>query len=103
MTRLLYAMAVATLIALTGLAALPARAQDANCGPLVDVLAGLAVNYAETSRVDALMANGDLLILTASESGTWTGLAVTPDLMACIVAYGQGFEVNEPAPVGTKM
>ena len=83
MTRLIPALClIALALWLAAFAALPARAQDANCGPLVDVLAGLAANYAETSRVDALMANGDLLILTASEAGTWTGLAVTPDLMA---------------------
>lgn len=101
MNRLIFALGlIALALWLAAFAAMPARAQDANCGPLVDVLAGLAANYQETSRVDALMANGDLLILTASAAGGWTALSVTPDLIACVVAYGRGFEVNEPALSG---
>ena len=48
--------------------AAPAHAQTA-CTGLPDALAALAARYAEAPRVSGLMANGQLLIVTASEAG----------------------------------
>lgn len=87
---------VLSIILMSCLAALPLAAQDATCGPLEAVLAGLSDRYGETVRVDALMASGNLLLITASESGGWTALAVTPDMTACVVSFGQGFGAHEP-------
>ena len=56
----------------------PAQAQTL-CAPLTDALAGLSARYAETPRASALMSDGQMLIITASEAGGFTVLIVTPD------------------------
>lgn len=70
------------------------------CAPLIDVLHGLAVNYAETVRTRALTTDGALLMITASDTGGWTAMIVSPDGTACLVAAGEAFELVPPAPLG---
>ena len=83
---------------LTAVLAAPVQAQTA-CAPLEAFLAGLAERYAEAPRASGLMQGGQLLIITASESGTWTALVVTPEQMACMAASGEGFGLTEaPKP-----
>jgi hypothetical protein len=78
--------------------AAPAQAQTA-CTGLPDALAALAARYAEAPRVSGLMANGQLLIITASEAGGFTVLIVTPEGLACMAASGEGFALTEaPKP-----
>ncbi|MBP8932456.1 MAG: hypothetical protein KBG46_14395 [Paracoccus sp.] len=79
--------------------AAPAQAQTA-CTGLPDALAALAARYAEAPRVSGLMANGQLMIITASEAGGFTVLIVTPEGLACMVASGSAFEVRAPEPAG---
>lgn len=80
------------------LCALTAPAFAEECGPVPDVLAGLAANYGEAPRVSALM-GPNVLIITAAPNGGWTALEVKPTGEACIVASGQAFEVQDaPAP-----
>lgn len=81
----------------------PAHAQAPQCAGVTDALAALATNYGETIRMDALMTGGQVMVITASPSGGWTALIVTPDGRACIVAAGEAFEVHEPEPQGTDM
>jgi hypothetical protein len=71
-------------------------AAQAQCAGLADVLAGLERNYAEVVRTRALTAQSTLLIITASEAGTWTALIVTADGQACLIAVGAAFEAVEP-------
>ncbi len=79
--------------------AAPAQAQTA-CTGLPDALAALAARYAEAPRVSGLMANGQLMIITASEAGGFTVLIVTPEGLACMVASGSAFEVRAQEPAG---
>ena len=46
------------------------------------------------------MANGQLMIVTASEAGGFTVLIVTPEGLACMAASGGNLEVLEPEPEG---
>lgn len=77
--------------------ATPAFAEQ-QCGPVTDMLAGLASRYDEAPRVSALMSGGDLLIVTAAPGGGWTAIGVSADGEACILAAGEAFEVK-PAPI----
>lgn len=78
--------------------AAPAQAQTP-CTGLPDALAALAARYAEAPRVSGLMANGQLMIVTASEAGGFTVLIVTPEGLACMAASGEGFALTEaPKP-----
>ena len=81
------------------LLALPAQAQTP-CTGLPDALAALAARYDEAPRVSGLMANGQLLIVTASEAGGFTVLIVTPEGLACMVASGEGFALVEAPKSG---
>ena len=77
----------------------PAQAQTL-CAPLTDALAALAARYAEAPRVSGLMANGQLMIITASEAGGFTVMLVTPDGQACMAASGEGFGLIEAEAPG---
>lgn len=80
------------------LLAIPAQAQTP-CTGLPDALAALAARYDEAPRVSGLMANGQLLIVTASEAGGFTVMLVTPEGLACMAASGEGFALVEaPKP-----
>ena len=81
------------------LLALPAQGQPP-CTGLPDALAALAARYAEAPRVSGLMANGDLMIITASEAGGFTVMLVTPDGQACMAASGEGFGLIEAEAPG---
>jgi hypothetical protein len=84
---------------LTVALALPGYAQTA-CTGLPDALAALAARYAEAPRVSGIMANGQLLIVTASEAGGFTVMLVTPDGQACMAASGEGFGLIEAEAPG---
>lgn len=81
------------------LLALPAQGQPP-CTGLPDALAALAARYAEAPRVSGLMANGQLMIITASEAGGFTVMLVTPDGQACMAASGEGFGLIEAEAPG---
>ncbi len=81
------------------LLAIPAQGQTP-CTGLPDALAALAARYAEAPRVSGLMANGDLMIITASEAGGFTVMLVTPEGLACMAASGEGFALVEAPKSG---
>lgn len=81
------------------LLALPAQGQTP-CTGLPDALAALAARYAEAPRVSGLMANGQIMIITASEAGGFTVLIVTPEGLACMAASGEGFGLIEAEAPG---
>lgn len=103
MIRVAALLAVAALIILTGLAAMPARAQVLQCLPLDQAIATLATRYGEGPRIRAMMGGGDVLVITASPAGTWTALIVEPDGKACMVASGEAFGALDAEPPGTDM
>ena len=72
----------------------------AQCAPVAEGLTALADNYGETVRVTALMAGGNVLIITAAPGGGFTALEVKPGGEACIVAAGEAFELHEPESPG---
>ena len=86
-------------VVLTLLLAMPASAQQA-CLALPQFLDGLAEKYDETPRMSGL-AGTQLLIITASEAGTWTALMVNPDGSACLVAAGEAFVLAPPVIPGS--
>jgi|JI10StandDraft_1071094.scaffolds.fasta_scaffold278375_2 hypothetical protein len=100
MVRLIPALCLIALALLTGLAAMPARAQVAICAPLVDMLADLETVYGERRVMSALSSTGNMVILTAGESGTWTELSVEPNMIACMTGSGAAFTTHEPPAPG---
>lgn len=84
---------------LTALLAAPVQAQTPQCMGLPDALAGLAQKYAEAPRVSGLTSTGALMIVTASEAGGFSVLLVSPEGVACMVAFGEAFALTEaPKP-----
>ena len=79
------------------LLASPAFAQCAN---VAEALTNLATSYGESIRVTGLMADGNMLIITAAPSGGWTALQVKPGGEACMVAAGEGFGIQDAEPPG---
>ena len=87
------------LIAVLLTLAAPGQAQTP-CTGLPDALAALAARYAEAPRVSGLMANGQLMIITASEAGGFTVMLVTPDGQACMAASGRGVRLDRGGSAG---
>ena len=85
-------------LALCAIAA-PAFAEP-QCANVADALTNLAANYGESPRVTALMAGGNMLIITAAPAGGWTALEIKPGGEACIVAAGDGFGIQDAEPPG---
>lgn len=75
----------------------PAFAQP-QCAPYEAVAVGLYRNYGEELASRGLSAGMILETWANVETGTWTIIAVGPDLVACLVTSGDGFEAHSPRP-----
>jgi hypothetical protein len=53
----------------------------------------------ERRAAGGLAANGNLVEVFASASGSWTIIATRPSGVACIVGSGEAFHLAPPAPV----
>lgn len=81
--------------------ATPAAAQT--CAPYDAVSAALASSYGETLQTRALARSGYMLEIWANtETGTWTALAIGPDMIACQIDDGDAFELHA-IPQGERM
>ena len=97
-----------TILAATIAAALavPAFAQQQNCGLREDVVTALTERFGESVQNRGISEGGLLVEMWGNvDSGSWTALVTTPDSVSCIVASGQGFErVDSPVhPTGMKV
>jgi hypothetical protein len=77
----------------------PAFSQ-AQCANVAHALDYLSATYGESIRVTGLMADGNMLIITAAPSGGWTALQVKPGGEACMVGAGEGFGIQDAEPPG---
>lgn len=72
----------------------PAQAQVPRCGERASLVAMLNQMHGEVPVTRALM--GPVVIETlAGPSGSWTALRVHADGSACVIAFGEAFEVLE--------
>ncbi len=69
----------------------PASAQ-AVCGDHGEVLAKLQKFHSETPRAIAVSADGKLLEVVVSATGSWSILLTRPNRRTCVVATGEGWE-----------
>ena len=82
-------------------AATPAVAAP-QCAPRPQVLEVLADRYGEGRRAIGLAADGSVMEIFASASGTWSLTVTLPDGRTCLVASGSAFEaMDETPPAGT--
>ena len=89
------------LTALAVCLAMPAFAEDENCGQYPEMAASLAKEYGEAQRFMGLDSRGLVTVLFFSEaSKSWTALIVEPSGRACMVSAGVDGEfvpVGDPA------
>lgn len=78
--------------ALTIATAQSLRAQQANCAEHAMVVERLAARYQESRQVIGLAANGAVIELFASESGSWSLTVTAPGGPTCLVASGQHYQ-----------
>jgi len=69
----------------------PALAQVA-CGEHDAFMERLQSKHGESLHAVALVSDGNLLEVTASERGSWTILITQPDGTTCVVAVGEAWE-----------
>lgn len=65
------------------------------CAPRAEMLRLLYQAFGEQLVGHGLALSGAILEITASETGTWTSLATTPE-QTCILESGQGWEQMIP-------
>jgi hypothetical protein len=90
---------------LLALLALPAHAQQQQCGPRDKMIAQLAEKYGETQRTMGYVgpppAITSVMETYANEdTGTWTILLAKPDGTACMIASGGGWIGDDPVDLG---
>ncbi len=77
----------------------PALAQ-AVCGTRTSLLKQLHGSYNETPVAMGLAANGSVVEVTRSETGTWTILLTNPRGLTCLMAAGEHWEAVALKPKG---
>ncbi|MEO1721013.1 MAG: hypothetical protein AAFR84_01265 [Pseudomonadota bacterium] len=93
-------LAFSLTIAAVALPPVPAEAQGrVFCGDREKIIGDLARKYGETRRSYGLARNKGVVEVYASESGSWTILIARPGGTACLIAAGEAFEAEEPAPL----
>lgn len=78
----------------------PAVAMGATCAPRQTVLDTLEGQFSETRTGAGLAANGALVEVFTSASGTWTITATNPAQVTCLVASGESWENHIAPPLG---
>jgi hypothetical protein len=79
--------------------------QQQNCAPAIDVVSRLAEKYGEQQLTGGFVGNrpSHILVMFANaETGTWTALEMTPEGMACVVSYGEGWMEMAPSDPAQK-
>jgi len=56
----------------------------------------LLERHKETPRLFALSADGNLMVLLASEEGSWSMVSVNPSNIACMISVGNGWDLLSP-------
>lgn len=89
------ALAVGTL-AFT--AALPASAQQDQCGPRKEVVKVLNAKYQESQRAIGLINEKAMMEIFISHKGTWTMVVTNEAGITCVLAAGEAWD-EKPTPV----
>lgn len=73
------------------------------CGATEQVLVALAERYHETVAARAMLADGSLMMVTATSDGSsWSLLHVMPAGTACLLSAGSDWEAMPPSPAGVE-
>ncbi len=87
--------ALGTALAILFLAT-PSMAQSV-CGKRSDIVERLSSGFKEQRRSAGLAADGNLVEVFASKTGTWTIIFTKPGGLTCLVAVGENWQkVDEP-------
>jgi len=70
------------------------------CGDRTSLLKQLAGNYKESPASMGLAANGSVVEVTKSETGSWTILLTSPNGVTCVMAAGENWENLKQKAVG---
>ena len=89
----------ASLLLSTMLVSQPAAAQEA-CGDRADILEKLEKFHSERPQALGLSADGKVLEVLVSPTGSWTMLVSYPGRLTCLVATGEGWEHLPALPTG---
>ncbi len=78
------------------LLATPSMAQSV-CGKRADIVKRLSSGFEEQPRSAGLAADGKLVEVFASKTGTWTIIFTQPGGLTCLVAVGDSWQkIEEP-------
>ncbi len=92
-----------TALALSGLAAAPAAAQEGShiCAEREILTESLAREYSEAPAALGISDTGNVIeVLAANDGRTWTILMTMPDGTSCVLATGQSWEAVPQVAMG---
>ena len=87
---------VVSIVLIPGLAA----AQDQQCAPERQMLAGLESEYGERPAWQGMTMDGPVMVTVNPDTGTWTILVMPQPGMLCIGAAGDGWTSLPDVPAG---
>lgn len=70
----------------------PASAQAGFCAPHAELVATLERKYGEHVVIEGVTKTGLVLIVYASNSGTWSVIMANPTGLTCMIASGVGYK-----------
>lgn len=76
----------------------PAHAQAGFCAPHAELVAMLEKKYQEHVVTEGVTKTGLVLIVYASNSGTWSVIMANPVGLTCMIAAGVGYKPS-PLPI----
>lgn len=89
-------LALSALVTLSVAAPVLAQSQQPPCGPRKTVVEQLGREYSEVPVNRGITAEGALMELLASPSGSWTLLISLPNGKSCLAAAGESWEELDP-------
>ena len=87
-------------VALIGLQANPASAEERVCGERTKMMTQLGERFAESPVAMGLTSAGAVLEVLTSTTGSWTFLVTYPTGQTCMVASGKSWETLPIKPAG---
>lgn len=74
---------------------LPISAHAASCAPKALIEEALGTQFGEAAFAMGLAVGNIVKFFSNPQSGSWTVVVVRPDGIACVVAQGENFEVED--------
>ncbi|MAO56673.1 MAG: hypothetical protein CMM61_13385 [Rhodospirillaceae bacterium] len=89
-------LAAGLLFAVSRIAPMPAAAAGSICGDRSEIASSLSQRFSEEPRSLGVDADGGILEVFVSETGSWTIIVTNPRGRTCVLTAGENWETMAP-------